>query len=97
MEWNLPKSLSYFPIPTTGNDKVTAQEWLGEVTTAMDVANSKATSNLERFKMKNNYKSSPSPTDVERGIMVFLRDEPRSDGMEPCFIGSYTVIERMGQ
>ena len=75
-----PKSLSYFPNLTTGNDKVTAQEWLGEVTSAKDVANSNANSNLDesRSEMKSNYKSRP-PTDVERGSIVFLRDEPWSD------------------
>ena len=29
-------------------------------------------------------------------FVIFLRDELRLDVLEPCFIGSYTVSERMG-
>ena len=70
MEWNLSHFLSN---PTTGKDKVAAQEWLEEVTSAKDVVNSKAISNLDESRsiMKGNYKV-PSPTIIERGSMFFL-------------------------
>ena len=42
-----PKSLTYILKTTTGNDKVTAQKWLEEVTSAKDEPNPKAISILD--------------------------------------------------
>ena len=67
----------HFPYPHADNDRVTALEWLEEVTNAKDVVNSDVNSNLSesRANMKSNYKSSYSPTNVEAGDMVLLKNE----------------------
>ena len=78
----------HFLYPHADNDRVTAREWLEEVTNAKDVVNSDVNSNLSesRAKMKSNYRSSYSPTNVEAGDMVLLKNEPRSRGLEPCLL-----------
>ena len=44
-------------------------------------------------RMKSNYKSSCSRTNIKTGNMVLLRNEPRSNGLEPCLLGPCTVTE----
>ena len=72
-----PERLSYFLNPTTRtrNDKVTSQ-CLEVATSSKGAANSKVNSNIgePRSEMESNTKSCSSPTDVERGSMVFMRD-----------------------
>ena len=91
-------SMTCLPRSKRGGGKVTTQEWLEEVTNARGVVNSNGNSNLSEShsRMKYNYRCSTSPTNVQAGDKVLLKNEPRSDGLEPCFREPYTVTERMG-
>ena len=97
--WNRTMTTCYYSLWLQNKPThVSIEDWCEETRNRLieTIRNARINLNEAQERMKEGYDVGKATADVDTDDLVLLKNQPRTSGLDPCYVDPYQVIHRKG-